>query len=188
MDIPKYQIQELQREIQDKSSMLYTIVERYVGTYCSDLDSYMKRIQNKLEERGADLSDYELEEITLKLPQYMYWATQGQEYLNIKEEVAKAIKNEKFIATVESLESGSVGLKNKKGDNETLMESLVQYLYGYSSKIIKGKISYATEMLQSVKKIISKRMAVSEYSNTVFRDRQDNTVIRTDRRKERDRF
>lgn len=193
MDIPKYEIQELQKVINDKCSILNTIVDRYVGTYCSDLDSYMQSVSMLLEQKGSNLSDLDLEEITLKLPQYMYWASQGQEILNIKEEVSKALKNERFISFIDTLDSGSVGLKNKKAENEVLLESTVQYIYGYSSKIIKNKITYATEMLQSVKKIISKRMAMHEYENSIFSNgKKETTVIRNNnsynRKRERDRF
>ena len=97
----------------------------------------------------------------MTIPSLCYFAGEQQERLGIRCDVSKSTRNvmynKIFADTV-----GTAGVKKASADMQLFNEDIVSVIYDRAYSIIKSKISFATEILQSAKKVISRRMAESE--------------------------
>ena len=89
-------IHQLQKRINENASLIDAVVDRLVHDYCRQLDEYMEHIKNILEDTANPPTDKELDDFTLNLPVLLYFAGEAQESLGIKEDVAKAVKQELY--------------------------------------------------------------------------------------------
>jgi hypothetical protein len=160
--LEKITLQLQQEQVDEYSNIVDTLVDRSVRSYCKDLDDYLKVLGNLFTSKEVIITDLQLEDIILRLPQLIYWASEGQEILGIKEDIAKSLRNDGFIkAFLEK--QGSISQRNLQAEMDVLVEEYTQLIYSHACKKIKLKVTYAMEMLQSAKKILSKRMEDSEW-------------------------
>lgn len=150
-------------KIQENSTYLDKISDQVVDAYSKPLDSLMLYISNLLTD-SQTISDSELDTICLKLPATMYFVAQGQESLGIREDVSKAVKQE-INNKVVSDSVGTIKDKECKAELETQQEYIVNVIYSRAYKKIKNKLDMSSEMLASVKKVISRRLFELELSN-----------------------
>lgn len=162
MELNRTKLTQHQELIKEYGNMIDTLVDRTVREFSKDLDEYIESVQPLLVDVNNPITDAELESIILTLPQLIYWASTGQERLGIREEISHSIREEQFVQAVKGKE-GSVSLKTKQAEMEILVEDYTELIYSHASKLLKSKVNGATEILQSVKKILSKRMAESEW-------------------------
>ena len=73
-----------------------SIVDRLVSEYCRSLDEYMQFIRNILNDTANPPTDRELDDFALNIPVLIYFTGEAQEALGIKEDVAKAVKQELY--------------------------------------------------------------------------------------------
>lgn len=156
-------VRTLQRDIDSNSDVIDAIVNRLVGEYCSQLDDYMAHIKMILDDTNNPPTDQELDEITLKLPVLLYFTGEAQEALGIHEDVAKAMKQENFNE-VYNTATGTIGDKTAAAELATQNEFIAHIGYQRAYKKVKLRMELANEMLQSVKKVMSRRM--QEYDLT----------------------
>lgn len=159
--IDKAILKQHQKKVDEYSDIIEGMVERCLRPYCKGLDDYVSYITSLINE-NKDIPDIELEDIIIKLPQLIYWASEGVEQLGIKEDIAKSLKSDGFIRAYQD-KQGSVSQKNLQASLEVIVEEYTQLIYSHAAKQIKIKITYATELLQCVKKIYSGRIAKSEW-------------------------
>ena len=157
-EITKQKLKESQQKIEELSGIIDTIIDRLVRKYCSELDAEMKKITDKIQNyEQKPLSDLELDNIIIRLPQLIYWASEGQEILGVRADISESLKDEGFIVAYQDTQ-GSVGQRKLQAESEVLLEELTTMIYDRATKKIKLKVNYAIEMLQSVKKIYTKRI------------------------------
>lgn len=184
-ELNKQMLKDSQQKIEELSSIIDVIVDRLVRKYCSGLDAEMKKITEKIQNyEQKPLSDLELDNIIINLPQLIYWASEGQEILGIRADISESLKNEGFITAYHNTQ-GSVGQRKLEAESEVLLEDLTIMIYDRATKKIRLKVNYAMEMLQSAKKIYTKRINDSDWGNNDNSTKTDVINTRDSRKNER---
>ena len=101
--IDKEKFDEIVARVVRNSEEVDSIVNDLVKKYCGELDDYMKLIDNLINQKDP-VADTQLDDFVLNLPALLYFASAAQEALGIKEDVAKAIRNEVYNRVREKAE------------------------------------------------------------------------------------
>lgn len=160
-EVEKSPIRSIQRRVDTNSEIINDIVNRLVSQYCEQLDNYMTFIKNVLADNANPPTDRELDDFALNIPVFLYFTGEAQEALGIKEDVAKAIKQEIYNEVYDST-TGTIGDKNAAAELATQSEFIAHSAYQRAYKKVKLRMEAANETLQSVKKVISRRMVEYE--------------------------
>jgi len=139
------------------SSAIDNMVNRIVKTYCKPLDDYMQQIDDILKS-GQEVSDEELDDFALNIPSLIYFASEAQEAVGIREDVARAIRVEVFNIARQHAK-GTVADKDSVADLTSQHELVATVVYQRAYKKIRSRIDAAYEMLNSIKKVMSRRIA-----------------------------
>lgn len=145
--------------VENLSGVVRSMVKTFVNETCGELDSYMSQIDKILtNDEGTPVSDDELEDFTLNLPSLLYLTASRREELRIKEDVAKAVYKEVFNRVREKAQ-GTVADKDTAADLAAQAEAISVIVLQRAGSSIKSKEEAAWEMLNSVKKVLSMRIA-----------------------------
>lgn len=156
-DLSKADIIATLNRVEINSETIDNIVDDVVSKHCKPLDDYVKQIDDILKQ-GIEISDEELDDFALNLPALIYFACDAQESLGIKEDVSRAIRNEIYNKARDKAE-GTVADKDSIATLASQEEDLIVLIYQRSYKKIKCRIDAAYEMLNSVKKVMTRRIA-----------------------------
>ena len=151
----------LQNRIDKNSELVESIVNRLVSEYCRSLDEYMQFIRNILNDTANPPTDRELDDFALNIPVLIYFTGEAQEALGIKEDVAKAVKQELYNEVYDKA-TGTIADKSAAAELATQNEYIAHIAYQRAYKKVKLRMEAANETLQSIKKIISRRMVEYE--------------------------
>lgn len=154
-------VRSLQKRIDNNSDLVDTIVNRLVSDYCRPLDDYMQFIRNILNDPANPPSDRELDDFALNIPVLLYFTGEAQESLGVREDVAKAVKQELYNEIYDR-SSGTIADKTAAAELATQNEYIAHIAYQRAYKKVKLRMEAANETLQSIKKIISRRMVEYE--------------------------
>lgn len=169
-EIDTTQIKQIQDRIEHNSKLIDEIVSKLVSDYCKKLDDYVAFIQNVLQDIDHPPTDLELDDFVMNLPVLLFFVGQGQESLGIKLDTARAIKQEKYNSIYNNLPKGTINDKQSQAELEVQEEEVVRIAYDRAYKIIKYKLEMGNELLQSVKKVISRRTAEISLSSVKIDD------------------
>lgn len=160
-DIDAGKVRNLQKKVDENSDLVDSIVNRLVSEYCKSLDEYMQFIRNILNDTTNPPTDQELDDFALNIPVLIYFTGEAQEALGIKEDVAKAIKQELYNEVYDKA-TGTIADKSAAAELATQNEYIAHIAYQRAYKKVKLRMEAANETLQSIKKIISRRMVEYE--------------------------
>ena len=149
---------EIQRRVEDNSNQLQEIVDSIVKPYSRDLDKYVTFVKECLSDQDYPPTDEDLEDFCMNLSTYIYFAGAMCEQLGIKDDISKAIWKEVYNKNRDSEVKGTVADKNTIAELASQQEYLVNVCYQRAYKILKSKVENAQELLQSCKKVLSRRM------------------------------
>ena len=155
MKLIKNQI--LNQTIQENSKVIEDIVYDIVKQYTSPLDSKMQ-ICRDIFNSPNKITNQEIEDLLAQLPSCLYFVTEGQEIIGIRESIAEMAKKETFIIAREKA-IGTIQDKNTTAEGASIEEAINQIIYNRAYKMIKSKIDMAQEMINSLKRIFDARMA-----------------------------
>lgn len=159
------EVRNILEKVEVTSENLDDIVNNIVSTYCEELDKFMKLVYDMLNDTEVSPTDEELEVIILKLPTILYFVSEAIETLSIREEASKLLKLEKYsVAHQECV--GKISEKNIFAELSTSEYTLTQLCYQKAAKKIKYKIDAAYEQINSVKKVLSKRLLDAQLTNS----------------------
>lgn len=144
--------------VNTNSSLVDDIVNKLVAEYCGPLDDYMKIIDDILVNQNEPITNEQLDEFTLNLPSLLYFTSESQESLGIREDVCNAIRNE-IYNQVREKSTGTVADKDTAAELATQAETIVLVAYRRAYKKVKLRVEAAYEMLGSVKKVMTRRIA-----------------------------
>lgn len=162
LDISK--LEQLDIRIKDNSEILKDLVIQVVNHYCEPLDKMMKNINEALRDiQEHPLSNEDLDTMSLQLSSCLYFAGEGVEYIGLKEDVAKAFKMEKFNSAF-SKASGTINDKTSAAELNSQEEYIMHSIYECAYKECKHKLDAGNEMLQSIKKVMTRRMTEMQLS------------------------
>lgn len=153
-------IESLNAAVTEKTHMINKIVLEIVEKDCKSLDEIVFCIRDDLS-RSNVLSTEILEDYALKISTELYYIGQSQEYLGLRFDAAKAVYKDNYTSWFDKA-SGTIKDKESYAEGRTLYEMLEVSISERAYKRIKLKVENATELLQSIKKIISRRIAEYE--------------------------
>ena len=158
-------INSIMKRVDNTSEIVKEISDKLVKEYCEDLDYLMTQIKELL---NMDmLVDNVLETCILDLANTLYFTGSAQEDLGIKEDTCKAIRTEIYNKTYENLQ-GTVAQKNALSELATQQETIVLNIYSRAYKKVKLRMEAGYEMLNSLKKVMNKRISEMELSNSRY--------------------
>lgn len=160
-EIETKKIELLQDRINNNSKLINDLTNKLVADYCKQLDNYVRFIQGVLQDNENPPTALELDDMVMNLPVLLYFAGEAQENLGIKNDVAKAVKQEKYNEIYNELQKGTISDKTSKAKLAVQSEEITRIIYDRAYKIVREKMTAAYELLSSIKKVVSRRM--SEY-------------------------
>lgn len=154
------EIKNIQARVEHNGKLIDEIVTNLVNDYCKQLDDYVLFIQNVLQDIKHPPTDLELDDFVMNLPVLLYFTGEGMESLGIKEDTSKAVKMEKYNEIYNQVK-GTIADKTAKAELESQSELITNMAYNRAYKKIKLRLELGNELLQSIKKVITRR--TSEY-------------------------
>ena len=151
-------VKSIRLHVEDNSATIDNIVSDIITPYCKDLDNYVAFIADCLQDGNNPPTDSELDDFCLNLSTYIYFAGGMCEQLGIREDISKAVYKEMYHSSRAELDKGTVADKDSLAELKSQQEQIVLICYSRAYKSLKAKISAAQELLQSCKKVVSRRM------------------------------
>lgn len=150
-------------KIEDNSLLIDEVVNHIVSEYCAELDEYMDFVRELLKSENPPTA-LELDDWTLNLPVLLYFTSNAQEAVGVKEDVAKAVKLELYNQSYRK-QAGTIPARQSAAELAAQYEAITHMAYSRAYKKIKERVNAAYELLNSVKKVITRRMQEKEISN-----------------------
>ena len=147
--------------VESLTAVVRDMVKTIVDEACAELDKYMEVIDEILRDSDNPVSDAELEDFTLNLPSLLYLVSARREALKIKEDVAKAIHKDVYNRVREKAQ-GTVADKDTAADPAAQSEAITVIVLQRAGSTIKTREEAAWEMLNSVKKVLTRRITELE--------------------------
>lgn len=155
-------VKHIRLHVEDNSATIDEIVKDIINPYCKSLDNYVSFIADCLGDGNNPPTDAELDDFCLNLSTYIYFAGGMCEQLGIRDDISRAVYKEMYHSKRSELERGTVADKDSLAELGSQQEQIVNICYSRAYKILKAKISAAQELLQSCKKVLSRRMQEQE--------------------------
>lgn len=150
--------------VEDNSAKVEKIVDELIQPYCDKLDILIGKFRDCLMDKQNPVTEWELDDVCLKLPSYLYFMGEAQEKFGIKEDISKSVKMELYNQ-IHQRTRGTIADKQAASEAGTIEEDIVYRAYQRAYKRIKQKLEAAYELLSSIKKVISRRMGEQELAN-----------------------
>ena len=152
------QVHKNNERVESLTVVVREMVKNIVDEACKELDTYMSIIEDILCDTDNPVSDSELEDFTLNLPSLLYLVSSRREELKIKEDVAKAVHKDVYNRVREKAQ-GTVADKDTAADLASQSEAITLIVLQRAGSTIKTREEAAWEMLNSVKKVLTRRVA-----------------------------
>ena len=157
--INQEEIKNIQDRINENSKLINEMSNKLVNEYCKNLNEYVSFIKSILEDKDHPPTAQELDDFCMQLPTILFFCSEMLENLGIKSDVSKAIKQEKYNSIYRELTKGTINDKMSQSELAAQTEEIVRIVYDRAYKICKSKMEYATELLGSIKKVITRRIS-----------------------------
>ena len=146
------------------SDEITELSNKVVEEVCEDLDFYMSEIERNLSTRNEiPVSDETLEIYVLNLASILYFVSDKQEDLGVRDDIAKVIQKDVYNRSRE-LAGGTIADKDMSAEMQSQAESVASIVYSRAYKKVKLRVETASEMINTLKKVISRRMTEMEIS------------------------
>lgn len=155
-------INEIRLRVENNSELMDDVVNSIIKPYVKDLDNYVLFIKDCLADGENPPTDAELDDFSLNLATYIYFAGGMCEQLGIRDDISKAVYKEMYHSKRSSLDKGTIADKDSLAELESQQEYLVSVCYTRAYKTVKSKVENAQELLSAVKKVISRRIQETE--------------------------
>ena len=161
-DIKLDKVKEVQLHVEKNSKTINDVVNEIIQPYCKDLDNYVLFIKDCLADGSNPPTDAELDDFCLNLSTYIYFAGGMVEQLGIRDDIAKAVYKETYHTARSDQDKGTVADKDSIAELNSQQELLTSICYTRAWKTMKAKVENAQELLQSCKKVLTRRMTEAE--------------------------
>lgn len=155
------------KNVDNISATIKEISDNLIEKYCMELDCMMGVLRD-LMEGGRVLCDDELQNSILQLANILYFTGSAQEDLGIKEDTCKAIRQEVYSKAREQATGKTVADKTAQAELIAQSETMTLAIYSRAYKKVKLRMDAGYEMLNSLKKVMNKRIAEMELSNSRY--------------------
>lgn len=158
----KKRVDEVKKQVEDDSKQIDEIVNGIIKPYCKGLDEYIKWISDILQDGENPPTDQELDDMCINLATRIYFAGGMCEQLGIRDDISKAVYKEMYHTSRASIDKGTVADKDSLAELASQEEFVISSAYTRAYKTMKAKVENAQELLQSIKKVIGRRMQETE--------------------------
>lgn len=146
----------INQRIVENSKLIEDIVYDIVTQYTKPLDDIMVTCRT-IFNSNEKITNEEIEDLLTQLPTALYFVNEGQEFVGLKEDVAKMVKMENYnIARAKAV--GTVADKNATAEAQVINEEINRIIYQRAYKMIKSKVEMGQEMINSLKRVFDARM------------------------------
>ena len=156
----------IMKKVDNISDTIKEISDKLVTKYCDDLDDLMIDIKSIL--TNDTMTDSYLETAILDLANTLYFTGSAQEDLGIKEDICKAIRQEVYSKAREQATGKTVADKTAQAELIAQAETMTLAIYSRAYKKVKLRMDAGYEMLNSLKKVMNKRITEMELSNSRY--------------------
>jgi hypothetical protein len=157
----------IMQKVDSISDTIQEISDKLIEKYCKSLDVEMAVIRLELKENNS-LTDDTLEKHILELANILYFTGSAQEDLGIKEDTCKAIRQEVYSKAREQATGKTVADKTAQAELTAQAETMTLAIYSRAYKKVKLRMDAGYEMLNSLKKVMNKRITEMELSNSRY--------------------
>lgn len=168
IDIDK--LLELDAEVVKNAKTVNDLVLEIVKKATSDLDVLVFEIKEEVFS-NKPIDTEILEKYAMEISTLLYYLGQAQEYIGLRYDISKAVYKERY-GEIYGKAVGTIADKTAFTENELSYEFVEQSINERAYKRIKVKVENVTELLQSIKKIISRRIAEFELTRVSSADIQ----------------
>lgn len=161
-DIKLDKVRDIQLHVESNSKVINDIVDSIIKPYSKDLDNYVEFIKECLADGQKPPTDAELDDFCMNLSTYIYFAGGMVEQLGIRDDIAKAVYKETYHTARTEQDKGTVADKDSVAELNSQQELLTSICYTRAWKTMKSKVENAQELLQSCKKVLTRRMTETE--------------------------
>lgn len=158
--------EDIMQNVDNISDTIKEISDGLVNKYCKDLDDLMIDIKSIL--TNDTMTDSYLETAILDLANILYFTGSAQEDLGIKEDTCKAIRQEVYSKAREQATGKTVADKTAQAELIAQAETMTLAIYSRAYKKVKLRMDAGYEMLNSLKKVMNKRITEMELSNSRY--------------------
>lgn len=155
----------LNKTIEENSKIIENIVYEITREYTQPLDSIMSVCRGIFHSKEK-ITIEELEDLLTQLPTSLYFVNEGQEFVGLREDIAKMTKMEVYNEARKKA-VGTVADKNTEAEIQSLNEALNQIIYQRAYKMIRNKVEMGQEMINSLKRVFDARMMDYQIGNGV---------------------
>lgn len=164
-DIDEDKVAQLLDQTNNNVAYFTNVSDQVVKSYTSDLDDLMKDLYTVVTQKDAPATDV-LERYYLELTGILYFMGERLERLGVQEDVSKSAAKEVYNRAYLNNQIKDVDKKNKTtvAENQAVAEENSKYettvntIYSRAYKQVRYKIDAAYEMVNTLRKIITKRM------------------------------
>ena len=167
LDVSSQTIKETETRIEYNASKVDEIVKRLVNDYAKPLDDYIAQCSEIITDKQNPPTDEELDDMCMTIPCFLYYVGEGQEALGLREDIAKAIKMELYNNTYEQA-VGTIADKTATAELASQQEHIVHSCYQRAYKQLKIKYEIGLELLNSIKKVISRRQSAINLTGRAY--------------------
>lgn len=158
--IEESKVRSIKHTVEENSQVLERVVDSIVQKYNKELDEEVEKIKLLLDDKTT-LDDSEIEHLVMRIPVFMYYASNGIETLGVESDMAKAVKldiyNQRYMES-----SGTIKDKEANASYLTLNESMIEIAFQRAYKKLKTKLEMAEHVFSGAKKVLTKRMQDTE--------------------------
>lgn len=170
-DIDMTKVTDLMAETKSNAEYFEAITNDVVVSYAKNLDMIMDKIYHDIILKDQ-VPLNTLEKYFLELSNMLYWMGDRLEQLGVYDAMSKQaykeIYNKSYLNQTDigdSKKKPTVAELTAQAENDAQYESIVSDVYAKAYKMVKNKVESANTMLNSISKIISKRMAEMQLSS-----------------------
>ena len=164
----------IMQNVDDISDTIKEISDNLVKEYCEDLDNIMSELRQEITSKEID--NYILESYIMELANILYFTGSAQEDLGIKEDTCKAIRQEVYSKAREQATGKTVADKTAQAELIAQTETMTLAIYSRAYKKVKLRMDAGYEMLNSLKKVMNKRITEMELSNSRYINHSESGV------------
>lgn len=161
-------IVEIQNSIESNVSYFTNITDRIVLENTIELDSILNQINTNIIQVDNPPVDV-IEKYFLQLTNHLYFMQERVERLSIYDSISKInykeVYNRNYLNPVLEKPKPSVSDITSYAENATIYEQSMSEMYNKAYKIVRSKVEAAQLMVQTLSKVLSKRMNDTQLSN-----------------------
>lgn len=159
-------------EVEENAWLVQGTVMKIVNDITSQLDGILSSIYKDIIQDGVETAtDAQIEQKFMELANCLYFTNEQADRLAISDGVSKigmkTAYNEAYLNPVLDKAKPTIAELQASAENRTLYDTALNETYSKAYKMVKAKVEYGQVMLNTLSKILSRRMSMMEMSDRI---------------------